>query len=150
MKTLVTTTFILLVASISGLPVIAGGEELLKALRPGRMEDARIHLNPVGAQLGFELEITGSDPRVGTLIEEIRASVPGGGHKCPNAGAIRFRMTDGRLIAVGLLPGHEPGDYAIRLYDGRRFVGTRSVNREAFLAALEVLGVPTEDPAFRE
>jgi hypothetical protein len=36
------------------------------------------------------------------------------------------------------------------LYDGDRYVAVYRVERAALLAALEDLGVPMDDPAFRE
>ena len=59
-------------------------------------------------------------------------------------------MADGATVGVGLLPGHEPGLYEVRLYDGERFAGVYRVERQALLAALEGLGLPMDDPAFRE
>lgn len=54
------------------------------------------------------------------------------------------------MVGVGLLPGHSPGVYDLRLYDGDDFVVTYRVDRPALLAALEALGLPMDDPAFRE
>jgi hypothetical protein len=120
------------------------------SLDPSDIESVRINLEPAGAGLGFEATIPGDDPRLVALLELIRGAQPGGGHKCPNAGAIRFRLKTGRLVGVGLLPAHTPGDYGLRLYDGERHVGTCRVERAALLGVLASLGVPTDDPAFRE
>jgi hypothetical protein len=119
-------------------------------LRPQEITSVRINLNPGRAQLGFELEVDGDDPRAEALIAVIREAGPGGGHKCPNQGAIRFRLADGSLVAVGLLPSHTAGQYEFRLYDGNRYLEAYLVERARLLAALEELGVPTDDPAFRQ
>ncbi len=132
------------------LPVVASGTDLRDALHPDDIRSVRINLNPRGAQLGFELELPGDDARVEALVAAIRAAEPGGGHKCANAGAIRFRMVDGSVIGVGLLPGHREGLYELRLYDGDDHVGAFRVDRASFLAVLEQLGLPMDDPAFRE
>jgi len=84
------------------------------------------------------------------LVSVIRGAEPGGGHKCANAGAIRFRMVDGGVIGVGLLPSHKEGLYEIRLYDGDDYVAAYHVQRASLLVALQELGVPMDDPAFRE
>jgi hypothetical protein len=118
-------------------------------LRPRDIASVRIHLNPGGAELGFELEVGGDDPGLAALIAVIQEAEPGGGHKCPNQGAIRFRLADGRVIGVGLLPSHTAGRYALRLYDGDRYVTAVHLDRGRLLAALAELGVPVEDPAFR-
>jgi hypothetical protein len=120
------------------------------SLDPQDIESVRINLEPAGAGLGFETTIPGADSRLVPLFELIREAEPGGGHKCPNAGAIRFRLKSGRLVGVGLLPAHTPGEYGLRLYDGERHVGTCRVERAALLGVLAALGVPTDDPAFRE
>ena len=54
------------------------------------------------------------------------------------------------LVGVGLLPGHEPGIYGLRLYDGDRHVATVQVERAALLGAIAALGVPTDNHAFAE
>ena len=59
-------------------------------------------------------------------------------------------MSDGGAIAVGLLPSHNKDLYGFRLYDGDVLVGAYVVQRSPFLSALEELGVPMDDPAFRE
>ena len=59
-------------------------------------------------------------------------------------------MNDGRVVAVGLLPSHTPGLYEFRLYEEDHRVGAFSVDRHALLSALAELGVPMDDPAFRE
>lgn len=132
------------------LPVVASGTDLRDALHPDDIRSVRINLNPRGAQLGFELELPGDDARVDALVAAIRGAEPGGGHKCANAGAIRFRMVDGSVIGVGLLPSHREGLYELRLYDGDEYVGAFRVDRASFLAVLEQLGLPMDDPAFRE
>jgi len=131
------------------LPAGADGSPL-ESLRSGDIATARVNLNPRGPRIGFEDEFDGRDPRLAPLLSVLHEAVPGRGHKCSNAGAIRFRMEDGRSIGVGLLPGHEPGLYEVRLYDGESFTGVYRVDREALLAALEGLGLPMDDPAFRE
>jgi len=128
----------------------AAAIDIRDALDRQSIGTVRINLNPGGAQLGFETELAGSDPRVEALLAVIRGAEPGGGHKCANAGAIRFRMNDGRLIGVGLLPSHTAGLYELRLYDGEDYLAAYRVDREDLLLALEKLGVPRNDPAFRE
>ena len=60
-------------------------------------------------------------------------------------------MTDGTVIGVGLLPSHtNDGGYGLRLYDGDRFVAVYRVERAALLNALQDVGVPMDDPAFKE
>ena len=88
--------------------------------------------------------------RIEELAAVIRDAEPGGGHKCANSGAIRFRMEDGSVIGIGLLPGHTEGRYGFRLYDGDRYVAVYSVSRARLLAAIEGLGVPMDEPAFKE
>jgi hypothetical protein len=119
-------------------------------LRPGEIESVSIHLNAAGADLGFAAVIEGTDPRLGALIHLIRDARTPGGHKCPNAGSIRFHLTGGGVIGVGLLPSHSPGVYELRIYDGERLVAAYRVERAALLSALDALNVPTGDYAFRE
>jgi hypothetical protein len=130
------------------LPASAGNEALLESLRPEKIAGARISLEPAGADIGFEMEIEGGDARLEPLLEVIRTSEAGGGHKCPNEGAIRFFIKGGGIVGIGLLPSHSAGRYELRLYDGDRHLETRIVDRERLLTALEGLGVPTSDPAF--
>ena len=122
----------------------------LESLSTGNIAAVRIDLNSWGARIGFSAEFEGDDPRLEPLLAVLRAATPGKGHKCANAGTIRFRMEDGSVIGAGLLPGHEPGLYEIRSYDGERLSGVHRVDREALLAALEGLGLPMDNPAFRE
>jgi hypothetical protein len=131
-------------------PAAARLSDLRDSLRTQNFTVVRINLNPWGAQLGFETEVAGDDPRAGALAAVIRDAEPGGGHKCANSGAIRFWMEDGSVIGVGLLPSHTEGRYELRLYDGDRYVAVYRVERASLLAALENLGVPIDDPAFRE
>jgi len=133
------------------LPSLAAGD-LLDSLRAEQIAGVRINLNPWGARIGFEAGFRGEDPRLEPLLAALRESapVPGKGHKCANAGAIRLRTTEGRVIGFGLLPGHEPGLYEVRVYDGDRLVELRRVDRARLLAALDGLGLPMDDPAFRE
>jgi hypothetical protein len=142
-------TFVIAVLVLC-VPTVPAGTDLRDSLQPQTIVSVRINLSPRGAQLGFESEVPGDDPRVEALAALIREAEPGGGHKCANSGAIRFRMEDGRVIGVGLLPSHTGGDYGLRVYDGDRFVAVYRVERAALLAALEDLGVPMDDPAFRE
>jgi hypothetical protein len=146
MKTL---TRILIVLIVVCLPA-AAWTDVRDSLRPENISDIRINLNPWGPHLGFETELAGDDPRLEALLAVIREAEDGGGHKCANAGAIRFRMKDGGLVGVGLLPSHTEGLYELRLYDGNDRVGAYRVDRLALLGALEDLGVPLGDPAFRE
>jgi len=149
MKVPIQRTIHIVVALAFCLPVCAAGD-LLDSLRPENIAGARIDLDPWGPQIGFEAEFSGDDPRLEPLVSVLREATPGKGHKCPNRGTIRFRMAGGTIVGVGLLPGHEEGLYEIRLYDGDRFVSVHRVDREALLAALEGLGLPMDDPAFRE
>jgi hypothetical protein len=57
-------------------------------------------------------------------------------------------FTDGEMVAVGLLPSHSEGAYEFRLYENDRFEGVYRVRRETLLGALDLLGVPVDDPAF--
>jgi hypothetical protein len=131
-------------------PAVAAEDDLRDSLLPENIVSVRVNLNPWGARLGFETEVDGDDSRVLPLVTLIREAEPGGGHKCANAGAMRFRMKDGSLVGVGLLPSHTAGVYELRLYDGDRYVEAYRVDRSQLLAALEGLGVPVDDPAFRE
>jgi GNAT superfamily N-acetyltransferase len=140
-------TFVIVVF-IFCVPTVAAGADLRDALQPHSIASVRVNLLPRGAQLGFEFEVPGDDRRVEALAALIREAEPGGGHKCANAGAIRFRMEDGTIIGVGLLPSHAGNGYGLRLYEGDRFVAVYQVERAALLAALEDLGVPMDDPAF--
>jgi hypothetical protein len=139
---------ILLASIVLCLPAAAGEEDLLSSLVPEKVESVRINLNAWGASLGFESEIDGEDPRLAPLIAMIRSADQGGGHKCPNVGAIRLRIASGGLIGLGLLPSHSEGLYGFRLYDGDIFLGAYVVQRTPFLSVLEELGVPMDDPAF--
>lgn len=128
----------------------AGGPDLPTALETGDIDTVRINLNPWGASLGWESDFAGDDPRLAPLIAVIRSADQGGGHKCPNVGSIRFRIEGGGVIGLGLLPSHSEGLYGFRLYDGDVLQGTYLVQRTLFLAALEELSVPMDDPAFLE
>jgi hypothetical protein len=130
------------------LPVVAGDRDLLEALATGDVESLRINLNPWGPHLGFEIEIGGEDPGVAAMVSVISDAEFSQGHKCANRGSIRFRMTGGEVIAVGLLPGHIEGSYQLRLCDGAHLEGVYSLQRAALLGVLEGLGVPVDDPAF--
>ena len=147
MKTLIRIVIVVIVAC---LPAAAAGTDLRDLLQPHSISVVRFNLNPWGPHLGFEMELAGGDPRVEALVALIRGPEPGGGHKCANAGAIRFRMEDGKVIGIGLLPSHKEGLYELRLYDGDDFVTAVRVERVSFLVALEGLGLPMDDPAFRE
>jgi hypothetical protein len=138
-----------IVALLACLPA-AAGEDLLDSLDPGNIAAVRINLNPGGADIGFEAEFDGGDPRLEPLVALLRDAEPGGGHKCPNAGAIRLFLKDESLIGVGLLPSHTEGRYEFRLYDGDRYIEAFIVERDDLLAGMEALGVPTDDHAFRE
>lgn len=144
-----TVTFVTVVFVLCA-PTVPAETDLRNSLQPQDITSVRINLLPGGAHLGFESEIPGDDPRVEALAALIRDAEPGAGHKCANAGAIRFRMADGTVIGVGLLPSHTGDGYGLRLYDGDRFVAVYRVERAALLAALEDLGVPMDDPAFKE
>jgi hypothetical protein len=146
-NTLIPIAIVVLVAS---LPATAAGSDIRDSLEPRSIRSVQINLNPGGAELGFAVELAGDDPRTEALVAVIRNAEPGGGHKCPNAGAIRFRMVDGGLIGVGLLPSHTAGLYELRLYQGEEYLTAYRVDRAALLAALVELGVPADDPAFRE
>ena len=150
MKSEIRTAVVSAIVAVFSFPVVAGELDLLSALETRDIESAGINLNPRGAHLGFEIEIHGDDPRLAPLIAVIRSADQGGGHKCPNMGAIRLRMAGGRVIGLGLLPSHSKGLYGFRLYDGELFLGAYVVHRSPFLSALEELGVPMDDPAFQE
>jgi hypothetical protein len=59
-------------------------------------------------------------------------------------------MEDGGVVGVRLLPSHTAGRYELRLYDGDEYVAAYRVDRVSLLEVLEKLGLPMEDPAFRE
>ena len=141
---------IAIVALVTCSPAAAEGTDVRDSLRPQNIRSVQITLNSGGAQLGFETELSGGDPRILALVAVIREAETRGGHKCPNAGAIRFRMEDGSVVGVGLLPSHTAGAYELRLYDGDEYLTAYRVDRAALLAALEQIGVPTDDYAFRE
>ena len=147
MKTLIRIVIVVIVAC---LPAAAAGTDLRDLLQPHSISVVRFNLNPWGPHLGFEMELAGDDPHVEALVAVIRGAEPGGGHKCANAGAIRFRMEDGQVIGIGLLPSHKEGLYELRLYDGDDYVDAYRVDRLALLSALEDLGLPMDDPAFGE
>jgi hypothetical protein len=149
MKTLIRLLIVLLVACLPAAGAVAE-TDVRDSLRPQSIRDVRINLNPWGPHLGFEAELAGDDPRVEALAALVRGAELGGGHRCANAGAIRFRMKDGGLVGVGLLPSHKAGLYELRLYDGDDYVAAYIVDRAALVEVLETLGVPMEDPAFRE
>jgi len=129
-------------------PAVAGERDLVAALVLGDIKGARINLNSWGPHLGFESEIDGDDPRMVALVSVIRNAEPAQGHKCANRGAIRFLMSDGGVIAVGLLPSHSEGFYDFRLYNGDSLERVYRVQQEPLLTALTELGVPLDDPAF--
>ncbi len=147
MKTLIRIVIVVIVAC---LPASAASTDPLDLLQSRSISGMRVNLNPWGPHLGFEIELAGDDPRVEALVAVIRGAEPGGGHKCANAGAIRFRMKDGEVIGIGLLPSRKEGLYELRIYDGNDFVATYRVERVSFLVALEGLGLPMDDPAFSE
>jgi hypothetical protein len=150
MKTLSQIGILLAVMVICTWTAAAEETDPRDLLQPQNITSMRINLNPGGAQLGFELEVEGDDPRLEELVAVIREAEPGGGHKCPNQGAIRFWLADGGVVGVGLLPSHTEGNYEFRLYDGDRYVVAYRVERSRLMAALEELEVPTDDPGFRE
>lgn len=139
-----------LVVTLACGPIVTAGNTLLDSLQPDAISSMRITLKPGGAEIGFEAEFSGDDPAVGDLVAVIRTGEPGGDHKCVNAGSIRFTMRDGSVIGVGLLPAHTGDHYGLRLYDGDRLVTCVRVERYALLEAVEALGVPMDDPAFRD
>ena len=150
MKIEIGTVIVVLVLGVLCQPAVAGEQDLLAALVIEDIETVRINLNTWGASLGFESEFDGDDPRLAPLIAVIRSADRGGGHKCPNMGAIRLRMAGGGVVGLGLLPSHSKDLYGFRLYDGDVFLGAYLVHRSPFLSALEELGVPMDDPAFQE
>jgi hypothetical protein len=142
------TMAIALVMVVISLPAVAGERDVLAAKVAEDIKGARINLRPWGAHLGFEMEIGGDDSGLAALVSVIRSAEPARGHKCANRGAIRFRMSDGGVVAVGLLPSHGEGFYNLSFYVGERLQGVYRVDRAPFLAALDELGVPVDDPAF--
>jgi len=150
MKIEIGTVIVVLVLGFLCQPAVPGEQDLLAALVTEDIETVRVNLNTWGASLGFESEFDGDDPRLEPLIAVIKGAARGGGHKCPNMGAIRLRMAGGGVVGLGLLPSHSQGLYGFRLYDGDVFLGAYIVPRSLFLSALEGLGVPMDDPAFNE
>ena len=140
---------LVIVALLACLPAVAGSD-IQESLQTHAISGVRVNLNPWGPHLGFEAEFAGGDPRLEALAAVVRGAEPGGGHKCANAGAIRFRMKNDRVIGVGLLPSHTAGLYELRLYDGDDYVAAYRVDRKVLMLALQGLGLPMDDPAFRE
>lgn len=126
----------------------AGETDPIAELASGTIESVRINLVPWGANLGFEAQFDGQDPRFQRLLEVIVRSEPGRGHKCPNRGAVRFQLAGGKVIAIGLLPSHGEGSFDLRIYDHERLIGVNRVARAGLLAAFDEMGVPVDDPAF--
>ena len=148
MKPMIRALTVMLVLITFCPPAVAGERDLVAALVPGDIKGARLNLNSWGPHLGFESEIDGDDPRMVALVSVIRNAEPAQGHKCANRGAIRFLMSDGGVIAVGLLPSHSEGFYDFRLYNGDSLERVYRVQQEPLLTALTELGVPLDDPAF--
>ena len=150
MKTEIRTAVVSAIVAVLSFPVVAGGPPATPGVFARVPARPRINLNPWGAHLGFEMEIAGDDLGLAALVSVVRDAEPARGHKCANRGAIRFRMSDGSVIAVGLLPSHSEGFYDLRLYEGERLKGVCRVDRTQFLAVLDELGVPMDDPALKE
>jgi hypothetical protein len=144
------TGIVLFAALLAGAPRAVVDRDPRDLLQSGEIESMSIHLEAAGANLGFEAVIDGTDPRLASLIQVIRDARTRGGHRCSNAGSIRFRLTGGGVVGVGLLPSHNPGVYELRIYDGERLVDAYRVERAALLNALTLLGIPTDHRAFRE
>lgn len=121
-------------------------DQLVADLGAGTVDSVRINLNPWGANLGFEVILGSDDSGVQRLIHLIRNAEPGTGHKCANVGAVRFMMSDGRRIALGLLPSHDHPGFELRLDNDGVYVGVLRVDQEPLLPTLEDLGVPRDDP----
>jgi hypothetical protein len=120
-------------------------------LIPETIESVDISLNSWGANLGYLATFDGDDPRIREFVELVRgSSEPARGHKCANVGAVRFHLDDGSVVALGLLPGHTEGSYGVRLYSNERYIAHFVLDRDSLLAALGELGVPIDDPAFKE
>lgn len=141
---------VLIATLLAGAPASVADPDPRDLLQPAEIASVSIHLNATGANLGFETVVDGADPRLSGLIRLIRGARTRGGHKCSNAGSIRFYLSDGGMVGVGLLPSHSPGSYELRIYDGERLVDAYRVERAVLLSALAALGVPTDDHAFRE
>ena len=137
---------LVVVLALSGLPGDVAAAEPEIEWRLGEIERVRINLDAEGAGLGLEREIDGDVPAVEELVALIDAAAPGEDHKCSNAGVVRFTMTDGSAMAVGLLPSHTQGLFDLRLYKGERFVGVVTVDRSPLMMALIDLGVSGEQP----
>jgi hypothetical protein len=150
MSRLLTTLLLLIAPVLPCMPAPSETELLVDRLHAKNIESVRFNLNPGGADIGFELEVAGNDARLEPLLDVIYVMRPGGGHKCPNAGAIRFKMKDGGLIGIGLLPSHTKGQYELRLYDGDRHMETFIVDRTALVKAMAEIGVPADHHAFKE
>lgn len=134
-------------AAALGLVVVpTAANELTNRLDALEVETARININPWGANLGFELEVSGDDRRLAPLLHLIREAPSGPDHKCANVGAVRLRMRNGDVLGIGLLPSHTEGRFDLRLYEGDRYLGVVQVDRERLLAVLAVLGLPPDDP----
>ena len=136
--------------SLCGYTAPAIADDTLDELNPDQIVSVRITLNPWGANLGFETEVNGDDPKVHLLVAVIGEAELSKGHKCANRGAIRFRMEGGGVISLGLLPGHTEGFYEFRLYEEGEYVAFFRIERSPFLEALAGLDVPVNGPAFEE
>lgn len=130
----------------------AGGSDIdpRLELQHGTITNAQINLDPSGAQLGFQAEIDEDEPDLQRLVDLVLAAEPCRGCKCQNVGAVRITLEDGSVVGVGLLPSHDEANFKLRFYIDDRFLGVYRVDREAFLAVLEGLDVPVDDPAFGE
>jgi hypothetical protein len=130
-------------------PTAAEAPVTLHQLQPSEIEGLSASLAAREAEPGLELALPGDDPRVGTLADLLREAQPARDHRCSDAGALRFRLRDGRILHVGLLPSHVEGRYGLRLWEEGRVLGTFDVERGALLEALEAIGLPLNHPSLQ-
>lgn len=118
--------------------------DLISDLSSKHVASVQISVNPWGGHLGSEVDLGGDDPGIRRLIRLVQDAEPGADHRCANVGSIRFRMADGTLIGVGLLPAHDDDGFGLRLYRREDSVGIVSVGRESLISVLEDLGLPRD------
>ncbi len=92
--------------------------------------------------------VTTEDPALlDGLATVLRRVEPGKDHKCRDVGTLRLTGLDRTVTRLGILPGHDERYHQLRLYSGEQYTVFR-VEREAFLDAIERIGVPVRDPGF--
>ena len=89
-----------------------------------------------------------NDPgRFGKLVDVLSGAIPSKDHKCADVGTVTLKYGNGEPVVLGILPGHDDQVYQFRLYGGEGYT-IHQVDRAGFLAALQELGCPVDDPGF--